>query len=400
MNGRTVYLGRYGSPASREKHARIVREAASDAPTPAAARPVVDPHAVTVAAVLAAFWTHAKTAYDYHPSYDGKRPPSEIGNYHDAMRPVLKLFASTPAVEFGPASLRLVQEEIIAADLCRNVVNRHTSRVKQMFRWAGSVQMIPGSVNENLRTVGAVTRRHKGVRNTAKVRPVSAADLAATLHHLSPTVRAMAELQALTGMRSSELLAIRTSGVERPAAGGNWTYRPRTHKTEHHGHDQTYGIGRRGQAVLLPFLRPDEPEAFVFSPARAAAERRAVQSAARVTPLTTGNRPGDRPAKRSPRRAAGEQYTRRTYAQAIARGVDKANAAAVAAAGPDADPSKVPTVGHWHLHQLRHNWATVVRAAHGLDGAKAVLGHRSATMAAMYAELDGAKAERIVAELG
>ena len=215
----------------------------------------------------------------------------------------------------------------------------------------------------------------------------------------------MAELQAATGMRSDELLAIRTADVARPPlppvtpAAATWVYRPRRHKTQNHGHDLAVRIGPRAQAVLLPFLRPGEPEAFVFSPARAA-ERRAERSAARVTPLASGNRPGSSPAKRSPRRAAGDRYTRRTYAQSIARAVEKANAATVVAAGPDADAATIPTVGHWHPHQLRHNWATLVRSAHGLDGAKVVLGHRSAATTAMYAELDGAKAGRIVAELG
>ena len=128
VGGRTVYLGRFGTPASREKHARIVREAAvGTAAVVGPVRPAVDPEAVTVASVLAGFWRHAKTVYPYDPSYDGKRPPGELGNYWYAIRPVTDLYASSPAVAFGPRAQRLVQAEMIARGWCRNVVNRYTS---------------------------------------------------------------------------------------------------------------------------------------------------------------------------------------------------------------------------------------------------------------------------------
>ena len=108
-----MYLG---TPASREKHARVVREATAGRPAAVDTGPRVDPAAMTGPAVLAALWAHAKTAYPYDASYEGKRPPGEIGNYHDAMRPVLKLSAGTPAVEFSPEALRLVRGERVAMD--------------------------------------------------------------------------------------------------------------------------------------------------------------------------------------------------------------------------------------------------------------------------------------------
>ena len=51
-------------------------------------------------------------------------------------------------------------------------------------------------------------------------------------------------------------------------------------------------------------------------------------------------------------------------------------------------------------HRLRHNRATAVRGAHGLDGVQAALGQRTVAVAERYAEVDAGKAERIAAELG
>ncbi len=399
--GRKVYLGPYGSPASREQHARIVREAASAIPVAAQDLPRVDPAAYTVAALLAGFWDHAKRFYAYDASYEGRRPPGEIGNYHDAMRPVLKLYAGTPAVEFGPRSLKLVQEEMIASGWCRNVVNRQTCRITHMFKWAVSEERIPESVHTALMTVPGVSARHAGVRNTDDVTPVDPADLEATLKFLSPRLATMARLQLYTGMRSSNLCEMRTADVDRTGKG-NWRYKPRRHKTQHHGHKLVIPLGPQARDVLRPYLKPDEPEAFIFSPADEQAERRAARSAARVTPARQGNRPGSKPAKRAPRRQAGGHYSPRTYAQAIGRACDRADRAARAAAeqaGVALEPGQ-RLVKPWHPHQLRHNKGTAVRAAYGLEGVQAALGQKTAKVAERYAEIEAEKAERIAAELG
>ncbi len=403
--GRFTYLGPYGSPQSREAYARLIRDCQATGTTAAvdrAARPGVEPQAVSVALTLAAFWNHAKVTYPYDPAYDGRRPPGEIGNFWDAMRPVLHLYGGTPAVDFGPLALSLVQQEMIAMGWCRNVINRHTARVKHIFKWAVAQEMLPGEVHHRLSAATGLRKGHKGVRNTAKVRPVPAADLNATLRFCSPRIAAMVQLQVLTGMRSGNLCAIRTADVDMGGGAdgtptrGNWIYRPRSHKTAHHGHELAIRIGPKAQEVLRPYLKPDQPELYVFSPADEQAERRAERTANRKTPLSCGNRPGTN-VKASPRRAAGDHYTPRTYAQAIERACDKADRWA---RGGRIIGDDERAVGHWHPHQLRHNRGTIVRRSHGLDGVQAALGQKTAAVAAMYAEIEAEKADQIAAELG
>ena len=193
VDGRFKYLGDFGTAASREEYARFVREHRADRPVAASlCQPDVDAAALTVAGVLAAFWTHGKTAYPYDPSYDGRRPPGELGNYHDAMKPVLKLYGSTPAIKFGPKALRLVRDEMIATGWCRNVVNRAVVRVRTMFKWAVGQELLPGEVEHRLHAVEALHKGHrghkghKGVRDTADVERVPDDVLAATLAVCSP----------------------------------------------------------------------------------------------------------------------------------------------------------------------------------------------------------------------
>jgi integrase len=57
-------------------------------------------------------------------------------------------------------------------------------------------------------------------------------------------------------------------------------------------------------------------------------------------------------------------------------------------------------VPQWHPHQLRHTKATEIRREAGLDAARAVLGHRSAAITEVYAELDVGRAAEVMEKLG
>ena len=55
---------------------------------------------------------------------------------------------------------------------------------------------------------------------------------------------------------------------------------------------------------------------------------------------------------------------------------------------------------HWHPHQLRHNAATFLRKEFGLETARIILGHRSAAITEVYAELDQQKALAAIVQVG
>ena len=54
----------------------------------------------------------------------------------------------------------------------------------------------------------------------------------------------------------------------------------------------------------------------------------------------------------------------------------------------------------WHPHQLRHTAATELRRRFGIEAARVVLGHRSAAITEVYAEIDQGKAAAIMGEVG
>ena len=86
--------------------------------------------------------------------------------------------------------------------------------------------------------------------------------------------------------------------------------------------------------------------------------------------------------KRRPRKRPGDRYSVDSYRRAIDAACEKAG------------------VPHWHPNQLRHTKATEIRREKGLDQARAVLGHGSAQVTEVYAEVDLSKAAEVMAEMG
>jgi integrase len=203
----------------------------------------------------------------------------------------------------------------------------------------------------------------------------------------------MVRLQLLTGMRSGEVTLMR--GCDLETSGKVWTYTPRTHKTEHHGIERPIYLGPKAQEIIRPFLKSDLT-AHLFDPQYAMNAFHAERRRNRKTPMTPSQRKRTR--KRRPKVTPLDHYTTASYRRAITRACEKANQAALRQ-HPGAKPDDV-LVPRWHPHQLRHNAATRLRKEFGIEAARVVLGHRTAAVTEVYAEMDQAKASSIMGRIG
>jgi integrase len=399
LAGREVYLGRHGTPKSRQAYRRILAEfmAAGGRPPPAP-RIALAPD-LSVVELIAAFW---RWAIGYYVK-DG-RPSSEQHCLKAALGHIKVLYGDLPAAAFGPLALKAVRERMVEAGLSRGTANRYASRIKRLFRWAAGEEFVPPDVYHGLQAVDGLRRGRTEARETEPVRPVPEAWVRATLPHLPRPVAAMVELQLRTGMRSGEAVIMR--GRDLAMGEPVWQYRPSSHKTEHHGHERIVDLGPRAQAILKPWLKADL-EAYLFVPAEAEVARNAARREGRLSPLTPSARARYQRAERRRRRrgrAPGERYTADSYRRAIARGIEQGNrgiTADLAAQGiTDVEHVQAALIPHWHPHQLRHTFGTTVRRQHGLEAARAMLGHHSLGVTEVYAERDLAVAARVAAEMG
>jgi integrase len=292
------------------------------------------------------------------------------------------------------------------------------------------LELVPPSVYHGMQAVKGLRAGRSEADEPEAVEPVTVALVDRTLPHLSATVATMVKIQLRTGCRAGELIQMRPQDIERKAPV--WVFRPRQHKTMHHGLERLIYLDKECQDLLAPRLEGRASDAHVFSPAEAEVERRAALSAARKTPLNQGNRPGYSAAARAgshPRRAPGDHYTVDSYRRAIARACDAATVLPADLAKLDAQvrewqaafwkanrcPPKLRELPkdvrakrdrvddfratqRWHPHQLRHTAATLFRQKYGLEVARVLLGHQDTKMTRHYSRPDHDEALRQLAE--
>jgi len=412
LGGRVVYLGPYGSKTSHGQYDRVVAEYLAAGRrafrTGGGQRGGVGGDDLRICELCAAFWKHAKS---YYRHADGT-PTSEVETFRAVLCELNQLYGDTPAAEFGPLAMEAVRLKMIQKEWCRTQINRQMARLRMVFKWAVSKELVPASVHHGLVTVSALRAGRSAARESDPVKPVSEQAIDATLPFLSSTVAAMVQVQRLTGARPGEICAMRTGDIGR--GGAVWTYTPPAHKTAHRGHCRTIWIGPRAQAILAPLLKLD-PAAYVFSPAEAEEQRRQALHQARKTPLSYGNRPGTN-CKRKPKRQPSDQYDVAAYNRAVvracelafpisgplARRIGEGLAAWKARLTPEQrqEVNAWRRANGWHVHQLRHSAATEVRKLFGIEGAQHVLGHRTISTTQLYAEKNNEVARQIAAKIG
>ena len=378
LNGHDHYLGLFGSDRANASYDSLIATwLAHGRRLPPPDRPLV------VNEIILAYIAHAERWY----VKDGK-PTTMIHNVKRALGFVRKGFGYVPAVDFGPKALRSCQRAMIEADLAMPTVNAHTSAIRAMFKWAVAEEMLPGEVHHRLSTVDGVTHRD-GARIPEPVVAVTDATVEACLPHMPPMVAAMVQLQRLTGMRPGEVIVMRA--VDLDTSGDVWTYKPHTHKTQHHRRERVIAIGPRAQEILRPWLTCEIAE-YIFSPKREAAGELVGRSTVNGRRSRRGLLINDRA------RPPGDQYRVGAYRRAIERATDRAYPPP---ADLDAPARKRWRRDHrWAPNQLRHTAAEEIRRDFGLDAAQVVLGHAKANITQVYACADTKQAADVMRRIG
>ncbi|VTR97620.1 catalytic phage domain protein : Site-specific recombinase XerD OS=Singulisphaera acidiphila (strain ATCC BAA-1392 / DSM 18658 / VKM B-2454 / MOB10) GN=Sinac_1635 PE=4 SV=1 [Gemmata massiliana] len=122
-------------------------------------------------------------------------------------------------------ALATVRQAMIDANWCRTLINRRMERIKRAFKWAASQELVPVSVHQGYPPLTGLRKSRTEARESAPVKPVDPAHVAAVLPYLSSQIRTMIELQRLTRMRPSEVCAITLAEVDRTSE--TWATTPR-----------------------------------------------------------------------------------------------------------------------------------------------------------------------------
>ncbi len=385
LSGKMIYLGPYGSKASRKLYDQKISEwlARGRRLTPQAGT------SISVVELCAAYLVFAKTYYQKNGTATG-----ELGPVLSVISVLKQLYGKRPVSEFSPLKLKAAREHMIAKGWARNTINKQVKRIVRMFAWGVENELVESSIPSALREVRGLEAGRSAARECSPILPVEAKTVEATLPHLSPVVADMVRLQRLTGMRPNEVCILRPFDLER--SGDVWRYRPSSHKTEHHGRKRVIFIGPQGQAILRPYLLRSA-DSVCFSPLESEQKRRAIQNAARKTAANAGNTIGSNRVSR-PRWKPGDKYSTNTYRKAIWRACDKAFP--VPENITEAEGVVWIQSNRWAPNQLRHAAATEIRKLFGLEAAQVTLGHAGADITQTYAERDWNRAAEVAKQIG
>src|SRR5262245_31716328 len=144
--GKDFYLGRYGSAEANAAYERLIGDWLRNGRT----LPGAAPSGPTVNEVILAFVRHAEGRYI---TADGS---GEAAHVKDACKVLRALYGRTPAADFGPKALKAVRSKMVGKGWCRNYVNSQVNRLKRMFKWAASEELMPPSVYHGVQSVGSV----------------------------------------------------------------------------------------------------------------------------------------------------------------------------------------------------------------------------------------------------
>lgn len=348
---RRVYFGKDPTKAKHRYAAFIASLGGPPALPPASS--------MTVADAVEAFRRHAREKYTR---------PSERHRYATAITAVANLYGPQPAATFRAKALRDVRTRLLSGGKkprSRAYINKLVRAIQTAWRWLACEELVPAEAAASVCMVRALGVGDGG-KERAPVLPPEPGIVSATLPHLPPLVRAMVQVQLLTGARPGEICRMRWEEISREpdqpvqlAGTGRtvaalrcgetvvWMYAPSTHKTAKRGKTRVVPVGPQAMGLLLPYVDDQNPTGPVFR-----------------TRLDT-------------------IYRSDSYARAVERGCVKAG------------------VAHWHPNQLRHAAASAVAEAFSFDAAGAMLGHSgNSTATSIYAEQAIRKAAEVAAKMG
>lgn len=334
LDGKQRYCGRAGTAEAAREYNRLVVEWLARGKAPARA-----PSGSLAVLELFEMWA---------PTLEARLAGSSFRRVLPVLRRDLEaLCGDMEASAFGVKAFKLLRSRWVERGLRASTARQYSWFVKDLFRWGGEEELIPGAIHEALSCVRPIRAGKEGTPEKVERVPVEDEAFEATMARCNPHVAAMARVQRLTGMRSGEVVVMRTGSIDR--SGEVWVYRPEHYKGKTAGVKQkAVALGPKSQAVLAPWIarRPGASE-YLF-----------------------------------PGRGDGRPFSVRGYHQAIARACDEAG------------------VPRWFPHLLRNTAATEIRRRFGIEKAQAVLGHANLKTTEIYSARALGIASEVAKEIG
>ena len=367
LGGKKVMLGRYGTPEADAAFRQLQIQVLTD-PTLTSFKP----QQVLVEDLCLAYLQYAQG-----------NDPGHYSSVKTAVEILLQHYTGQAVDTLDTRHFLFLQEQFVEHGVSRRYCNALMGYIRAMLKWGILRKLVPHQVYVEAKFIPPLKKGRTKARENPERQDVPDDVVRRTLPFMSPTVRAMVQIQRMTGMRPSEVCKMTVEDIDRSRGNGLWYYTLKAHNPEQQAHKTEQHIGKKvvplglpEQELIVPYLIGKKPTDAVFSPKTAMQEWHAERRANRKSKITPSQIERDatraaKPAKRQP----GEFYDQSSYRVAVLNAIKKGNKILP-------DVQKIP---HWTPYAIRHSAGTATEEALGLDKAQALLGHTSANTTKRYA---------------
>ena len=389
LGGQDFYLGPYGTKASKIAYDRLIGKWLAGGRQLASSNAAGD---LTITELIARYWEFAKQHY----RKDGL-PTQEVSNIRYAIRPLRQLYATTPAREFGPLALKAIQQRFIRDGICRNQINHRVGKIKRLFMWAVSEQLVPASVFQALQTVVGTPSGSDRVWESPPCCRFPMKSLMLPSRIFPPLWPIWCD--SIDSRAVDQAKSVRSvPATSTPATMSGFTSRPVTKRSIMAANGGSSSARKRrmcyvrtscGRSKVIASCRPSRKSDGATKSMKPA-KRRCIT--ATVQEVTGNESLVARPETATTRMpttgrfdVAWKKRTPLVWTAAVKNGIN---------------PEDVQLITRWHANQLRHSVATSLCAKFGLEAARTVLGHADPKITLVYAEADFSKAAEVMKAVG
>ena len=246
-----LYLGRYGSEASRREYDRIIAEFIANG-----RQPFQNQDEILVESLIVRFLDYVEMEQDYCDRSKGR--------FACVLGKLNKLYGKQLVSHFGPAALKTIRRQYLNEGLSLGTINGYIGIIKQVFYWGSEEGIVSAEVAGALRMTKMLQKGRSVAKENAPVEPVADETVEKTVPHIRPAeVQDMVRVQRLIAGRPQDVYNMRFCDIDR--SGEVWKYTPFTHKTKKKGKVRELPIGPKAQAILQKYFdQCTDTEQFVF----------------------------------------------------------------------------------------------------------------------------------------
>lgn len=147
LDGKTFYLGRYGSKESRKEYERLIGNyLANGRKLP----PTKYDGEISIREAVVLFLEYAEKFY-----VQNGKPTKTFSNYRESLAHIVRWYGNEPVSKFGPLALQFVREKLIEAGSVRKTINDRVACIVGAFRWLVANELCRVEIYQALKAVPA-----------------------------------------------------------------------------------------------------------------------------------------------------------------------------------------------------------------------------------------------------